>query len=154
MYHEYVEAASDCMPMEKINAYGLYHAKGIFENQRSENDGHRVVNLTRSGYSGSQKYGAVFWSGDISASWETLEKQIAAGLNFCVCGLPCWTVDAGGFFVKKGNTWYWNGEYEQGYRDDEYRELYVRWYQFGAFLPVFRSHGILAISENVFTTRC
>ena len=95
MYHEYVEAASDCMPMEKINAYGLYHAKGIFENQRSENDGHRVVNLTRSGYSGSQKYGAVFWSGDISASWETLEKQIAAGLNFCVCGLPCWTVDVG-----------------------------------------------------------
>lgn len=141
MYQEYVESAAKCMPREKINAYGLCHAKGVYERQRAENDGSRVVNLTRSGCAGSQKYGTVLWSGDISASWETLRKQIAAGLNFCASGLPYWTMDIGGFFVKQGKPWYWNGQYEQGYEDNEYRELYVRWYQFGAFLPVFRSHG-------------
>lgn len=141
MYCEYVESAAKCMPREKMNAYGLYHARGVYERQRAENDGHRIVNLTRSGYSGSQKYGTVLWSGDTSASWDTLKKQIPAGLNFCASGHPYWTMDIGGFFVKQGEFWYWNGEYEQGYRDDEYRELYVRWYQFGAFVPVFRSHG-------------
>lgn len=141
MYHAFVSDAANCMPPEKSAAYCLYHAQGIYEGQRSCTDEKRVVNLTRSGWPGSQKYGAVLWSGDISASWETLRRQIVAGLQFCICGLPYWTLDIGAFFVKRGVSWFWNGDYDKGLEDPAYRELYVRWFQYGAFLPVFRSHG-------------
>ncbi len=141
MYREYVAAAADCMPPDKSAAYGLYHARALYEGQRSCTEARRVVNLTRSGWMGSQKYGTILWSGDISASWETLRKQIVAGLKFCICGLPYWTLDIGAFFVKRGIPWFWDGGYDAGSEDAGYRELYVRWFQYGAFLPVFRSHG-------------
>ena len=141
MYREYVAAAADCMPPDKSAAYGLYHARALYEGQRSCTEARRVVNLTRSGWMGSQKYGTILWSGDISASWETLRKQIVAGLQFCICGLPYWTLDIGAFFVKRGIPWFWDGGYDAGAEDAGYRELYVRWFQYGAFLPVFRSHG-------------
>ncbi|HJA92150.1 MAG TPA: glycoside hydrolase family 31 protein [Candidatus Eisenbergiella merdipullorum] len=150
MYHEYLEAASEIMPRQKANVYGMYHARAIYEGQRdwdakrqaaSGGVQKRVVNLTRSGWAGSQRYGTILWSGDICASWETLRRQVAAGLHFCASGMPYWTLDIGAFFVKKGNDWFWNGEYEDGCQDPAYRELYVRWLQYGAFLPVFRSHG-------------
>lgn len=141
MYREFTEAAGNCMEIGKANVYGLYHARAVYEGQRSYENTKRVMNLTRSGYAGSQRYGTVLWSGDISASWETLKKQIAAGLHFCASGLPYWTLDIGAFFVKKGESWFWNGEYDDGTQDYGYRELYVRWFQFGAFLPIFRSHG-------------
>ena len=140
MYQEYVEAAADSMPIEKANAYGYYHAAGIWEGQRGCSR-KRVINLTRNGYLGSQKYGTILWSGDIAADWETLRCQIASGLNFCASGLPYWTLDIGAFFVKKGAPWYWDGEFDDAAQDPGYRELYVRWLQYGAFLPVFRSHG-------------
>ena len=140
-YRTFVEEAGKLMPADKANAYGLYHARGIYEGQRGESEEKRVVNLTRSGYPGIQKYGAILWSGDISASWDTLRRQIVAGLQFCICGLPYWTLDIGAFFVKKGPQWYWDGAYPTGLENPGYRELYVRWYQYGAFLPVFRSHG-------------
>lgn len=101
----------------------------------------RVVNLTRSGYLGQQRFGTILWSGDISASWETLRRQIAAGLHFCASGLPYWTVDVGAFFVKNGLQWFWNGKYDEGPKDPAYCELFTRWFQWGAFLPVFRVHG-------------
>ncbi|MGE5613731.1 MAG: TIM-barrel domain-containing protein [Bacillota bacterium] len=123
------------------NAFPLFHSRTMYEGQRSVTDGKRVVNLTRSGYTGQQKYGTILWSGDISAKWSTLEKQIPAGLNFCATGLPYWTLDIGAFFVKKGDTWFWDGDFEGGCDDMGYRELYTRWLQFGAFLPIFRSHG-------------
>lgn len=141
MYREYVEAAADCMPPDKSAAYGLYHARTLYEGQRSCTENKRVVNLTRSGWMGSQKFGTILWSGDISASWETLRRQITAGLQLCICGLPYWTLDIGAFFVKRGTPWFWNGDYDGGTEDPGYRELYVRWFQYGAFLPVFRSHG-------------
>lgn len=141
MYREFVDAAGGCMPVQKSNSYGLFHARAVYEGQRGCTDEKRVVNLTRSGYPGSQKYGTILWSGDIHASWGTLKKQIAAGLHFCASGLPYWTLDIGAFFVKKGTPWFWNGEYENGCADYGYRELYVRWFQYGAFLPIFRSHG-------------
>lgn len=141
MYRTFVEEAGKLMPIDKANAYGLYHAMGIYEGQRGETEAKRVVNLTRSGYLGIQKYGTILWSGDTYASWETLKKQIVAGLQFCACGLPYWSLDIGAFFVKKGPQWYWNGEYPKGLEDPGYRELYVRWFQYGAFLPIFRSHG-------------
>lgn len=122
-------------------AYPLMHAKAIYEGQRSVTEEKRVVNLTRSGYTGQQKYGVILWSGDICAKWSTLKNQITAGLNFCVTGMPYWTLDIGAFFVKPGHMWFWDGDYEEGCKDLGYRELYTRWYQYGAFLPVFRSHG-------------
>ena len=141
MYQEFVKETAKFMPMERANAFGMYHAMGIYEEMRKRDSKRRVVNLTRSGYPGSQKYGTILWSGDISASYQTLREQIRAGLNFCASGLPYWTLDIGAFFVKQGIPWYWDGEYEGSASDPAYRELYTRWYQLGAFLPIFRSHG-------------
>ena len=127
---------------EYINAYSLNHSKGIYEGQRSATSEKRVVNLTRSSYAGQHRYATVTWSGDVSASFETLRRQIPAGISFCAAGEPYWTVDIGAFFVKnKEDLWFWSGEYENGCDDPAYRELYVRWFQYGAFLPMFRSHG-------------
>ena len=126
---------------ERINAYSLLHSQGLYEGQRAADDRKRVFLLTRSGSVGQQRYGSVTWSGDHSATWSTLRRQIADGLNFCVTGNPYWTFDIGAYFVTPGKEWFWRGDFEQGSRDLGYRELYVRWLQMGAFLPVFRSHG-------------
>ncbi len=139
----------------KANAYALQHAKGIFENQKADYPDRRVLNLTRSGYASGQKYNAMLWSGDTYASWETLRKQIVEGLNMSISGYPFWTLDIGGFFTvwkkwqKRGCScsgdptpkWFWRGDYEDGVQDAGYRELYVRWIEYGTFLPMFRSHG-------------
>lgn len=140
---------------EYANLFATMHAKGIYENQRADAPEKRVLNLTRSGYSSSQRYGAVLWSGDIDAKWSTLKKQIAEGLNMAASGYPWWTLDAGAFFVLKENwqargcnchtdpspKWFWQGDYEEGVADKGYQELYVRWLQMACFLPMFRSHG-------------
>ena len=137
------------------NLFALKHAQGIFEHQKKQAPEKRVVNLTRSGYAGSQQYGTILWSGDISANWDTLRRQITEGLNFCMSGLPYWTLDIGGFFVvgtdytKRGcgcndnpnPLWFWSGHYNGGCEDLGYRELYTRWLEYGVFLPIFRSHG-------------
>lgn len=125
-----------------ISAYSLLHSQGIYEGQRATSEDKRVVNLTRSAYGGQQRYGAITWSGDIVASWETLSKQIVDGLNFCITGIPYWTLDIGGFFVSdREHAWFWSGDYNEGHQDLGYRELYTRWFQYAAFLPIFRSHG-------------
>lgn len=119
-----------------INAYSLLHSKGIYEGQRAETDDKRVVNLTRSAYAGQHRYATVTWSGDISATWDTLRKQVADGLNFCMTGAPYWTTDIGAFFVRnQAHLWFWRGDYDDGVADLGYRELYVRWFQLGAFCP-------------------
>ena len=141
MYNEYIRTSSKFIPRDKINAYALVHAQTIYEGMRSETQDYRVCNLTRSAHTGSQRYGTILWSGDISAKWDTLRKQIPAGLNFCASGLPFWTLDIGGFFVKEGTQWFWNGDYDDPDNDLGFRELYTRWFQLGAFLPIFRSHG-------------
>ena len=139
----------------RANLYALAHARGIYENQRADAPDRRVLNLTRSGYVGSQRYGAVLWSGDISARWDVMKAQIAEGLSMAASGYPWWTLDIGGFFVVRENwrgrgcgcdndptpKWFWQGDYEDGVDNLGYRELYVRWLQFGCFLPMFRSHG-------------
>ncbi len=120
-----------------FNAYALMNAKGIYDGQREENPDERVFILTRSGFAGIQRYGAVTWSGDIGTRWEDMEAQITAGLNFAMAGLPYWTMDIGGFCVEKR---YENAQ--EGSKDmEEWRELNARWYQFGAFAPLFRVHG-------------
>lgn len=140
---------------DRANLYAMAHARGIFENQRKAAPKKRVLNLTRSGYAGSQKYGTMLWSGDTCATWSNFRKQITEGLNMCLSGMPYWTLDIGAFFTVKEkwqnrgcncNTdsqpkWFWQGDYEDGVNDLGYRELYVRWFQYGGFLPMFRSHG-------------
>jgi alpha-D-xyloside xylohydrolase len=127
---------------ETINAYSLLHSEGLYTGQRSTSSSKRVLNLTRSGYPGQQRYGTVVWSGDVTATWETLRRQIAEGLNFCATGLPYWTTDVGAFFVaKRPDAWFWAGDYDDGAQDLGYRELFVRWFQYAAWLPMFRAHG-------------
>lgn len=133
---------------EYINAYSLLHSQGIYEGQRSVTSEKRVVNLTRSHFPGQQRYSTIVWSGDTTATWETLRKQLAGGLNLVVTGNPKWTFDIGAFFVgRKPELWFWDGDFPQGCEDEGYRELYVRWFQFGAFLPMFRAHGTDAPRE-------
>ena len=129
------------MDAARVNAYSLYHSKGIYENQRAAAPDKRVVNLTRSAYAGQQRYGTITWPGDPSAKWSTLRQHIPALLNFSASGCPYSTMDIGAFFVRSKEQWFWSGEYEAGCEDLGYRELYTRWFQFGAFLPLFRSHG-------------
>ena len=140
-YQEYCTELANHLPAWATNAFPLYHAQAVFEGQIGETREKRVCNLTRSAYTGQQRYGTILWSGDTAASWETLKSQIACGLSFVSCGLPYWTVDIGAFFVKKSVAWYWNGEYDNTVEDAGYLELFTRWYQWAAFLPVFRGHG-------------
>ncbi len=123
-----------------MNAYSLMHTKGLYEGQRSVTKEKRVFILTRSAFTGQQRYAAATWSGDVSATWDVFRDQIAAGLNFSITGIPYWTSDIGAFFVND-KDWFRHGEFPGGVEDPEYREFFIRWYQFGAFCPLFRVHG-------------
>ena len=126
----------------QINLYSLYHAQGIYQGQRSVTDRKRVVNLTRSSYAGQHRYATIVWSGDVSSSWEVLRRQVPEGLNYCATGENYWTTDAGGFFpMGHGGAWFGAGDFNDGVNDLGFRELYVRWLQFSAFLPMMRAHG-------------
>ena len=118
-----------------LNTYSLMNAKGIYQGQRSADPEQRVFILTRSAYAGQQRYAAATWSGDIAARWYDLKAQISAGLNFCLSGIPYWTMDIGGFSTEP--------RYQNAAGEDleEWRELMTRWFQFGAFCPLFRAHG-------------
>jgi alpha-D-xyloside xylohydrolase len=113
-----------------LNPYSLMTTKGTYEGQRAAGD-KRVFTLTRSAWAGQQRYAALPWSGDTTASWATLRNQIAGGINVAMAGLPYWTQDTGGFFVN----------YPDGERNPEYQELYARWNQFAIFNPIYRIHG-------------
>jgi alpha-D-xyloside xylohydrolase len=115
-----------------LNPYSLMTTRGVYEGQRAAGPGgKRVFTLTRSAWAGQQRYAAMPWSGDTTASWATLRAQIAGGLNVGMAGLPYWTQDTGGFFVT----------FPEGERNPTWRELYARWNQFGAFNPIYRIHG-------------
>lgn len=127
-----------------FNTYALMNAKAIYEGQRETDRNRRVFLLTRSGFAGLQRYSTATWSGDIGTRWEDMKAQISAGLNFAVSGIPYWTMDIGGFSVE--NRYYTAmQEYELTGRENsdlrEWRELLTRWYQFGAFCPLYRAHG-------------
>ncbi|KAH7010082.1 glycosyl hydrolases family 31-domain-containing protein [Ilyonectria destructans] len=109
------------------NIYPVDYAKAFYEGMVSEGQTD-VVNLLRCAWAGSQKYGALVWSGDIASSWSSLRNQLTAGLNMGIAGLPWWTTDIGGFH---------GGDPD----DDKFRELFVRWFQWGTFCPVMRLHG-------------
>ncbi|HYO22421.1 MAG TPA: TIM-barrel domain-containing protein [Flavisolibacter sp.] len=124
-----------------LNAYPLQNAKGIYEGQRTTNPDSRVFILTRSAFAGLQRYASATWSGDIASRWHDMKAQISAGINFSMSGIPYWTMDIGGFSVES--------RYEKPNEKDldEWRELQTRWFQFGAFVPLFRSHGQFPLRE-------
>lgn len=118
-----------------FNAYALVQAQGVFEGQHATDPGNRVFILTRSAFAGLQRYSAANWSGDIAARWHDMAAQIPCGLNFSMSGIPWWTMDIGGFSVESR---YYNPTPADL---EEWRELMTRWHQYGAFVPLFRSHG-------------
>ncbi len=117
--------------------YPLMVSKAVYEGQRDATSDKRVCILTRSAFSGQQRYGVINWSGDIGGTWDAYKRQIVAGLNFTITGLPYWTTDIGGFF-RPGST---------QYSDKKFHELLIRWHQWGAFNPIFRVHGYMTETE-------
>jgi alpha-D-xyloside xylohydrolase len=117
------------------NEFPLLSTTAVYEGQRAASDQKRVFILSRSAYAGEQRNASAVWSGDVDPNWETFRRQIPAGLNYSVSGLPYWTTDIGGFVSANPD-------------DPGYRELYVRWFEFGAFCPIFRAHGTRTTNEN------
>lgn len=109
------------------NLYPREYARAFYEGMQREGQGN-IVNLVRCAWAGSQKYGALVWSGDIASSFESMRNQLMAGLNMGIAGIPWWTTDIGGFHGGDPN-------------DEKFRELFVRWFQWGTFCPVMRLHG-------------
>jgi len=117
------------------NAFPLMTTQGVYQGQRGESDKKRVFILSRSAFAGTQRNAAAAWSGDINSDWIFFKKQVPAGLNYSISGLPYWTTDIGGFV--SGNP-----------DDPEYRELFIRWFQFGTFNPILRVHGTRSTNQN------
>ena len=117
--------------------YPLFVSQAVYEGQRLASSDKRVCILTRSAFLGQQKYGMINWSGDIGGPWDTYKRQIVAGLNYTITGMPYWTTDIGGFF-RPGKS---------QYTDEKYQELLTRWYQWGTFNPIFRIHGYQTETE-------
>ncbi|KAL1584610.1 hypothetical protein WHR41_06970 [Cladosporium halotolerans] len=109
------------------NTYPKEYARAFYEGQEAAGQ-KNIVNLLRCAWAGSQRYGALVWSGDIASSWGSFKNQLAAGLNMGIAGIPWWTTDIGGF--HGGNP-----------DDPAFRELLIRWFQWGTFCPVMRLHG-------------
>ena len=139
---------------EYFNAYSLVNADAIYNGQRSvwkgKKDEPRVFLLTRSGFAGEQRYSTATWSGDIGTRWEDMRAQMTAGLNYSMSGIPFWGMDQGGFcvedrYVKAQQLFDRTGQENEDLK--EWRELQTRWNQFGAFIPLFRSHGQWPLRE-------
>ena len=113
--------------LEIGNIYPVEYARTFYEGMQAEGQ-KNIVNLLRCAWAGSQRYGALVWSGDIASSFESMRNQLAAGLNMGLAGIPWWTTDIGGFHGGDPN-------------DSAFRELFVRWFQWGTFCPVMRLHG-------------
>jgi alpha-D-xyloside xylohydrolase len=119
-----------------MNAYPLMNSRAVYDGQRGVAPDQRVFILTRSGFAGIQRYATVTWSGDITSTFSTLRKQIAAGLGFSISGTPYWTTDTGGYTMEPRLARARDGEALA-----EWRELNARWFQFSAFSPILRVHG-------------
>jgi alpha-D-xyloside xylohydrolase len=119
------------------NIYPLLVSRTVYEGLRHDAPDRRAFILTRSAFPGQQRYATATWSGDIGNSWETLRRQVAAGLDYVVTGLPWWTTDTGGFF-RPGT-----GQYA----DTDYHERFLRWLQYSTFTPLQRVHGYQTNTE-------
>ena len=139
---------------EYFNAYSTVNADAIYNGQRSVWKGKpnepRVFLLTRSGFAGEQRFSTATWSGDIGTRWEDMRAQMTAGLNYSISGIPFWGMDQGGFcvenrYVAAQQLFDRTGQENEDLK--EWRELQTRWNQFGAFIPLFRSHGQWPLRE-------
>jgi alpha-D-xyloside xylohydrolase len=118
-----------------VNVYPLLDTEAVYDGQRAASNRKRVFILSRSAFAGSQRNAVTAWSGDINSDWFSFRRQIPAGLNFALSGIPYWTTDIGGFVL--GNP-----------SDPAFRELFVRWFQYGTFNPILRVHGTRNPDEN------
>jgi len=139
---------------EYFNAYSTMNADAIYNGQRSVWKGKmnepRVFLLTRSGFAGEQRFSTATWSGDIGTRWEDMRAQMTAGLNYSMSGIPFWGMDQGGFCVENRYVYAQQFFDRRGVETEdlvEWRELQARWNQFGAFIPLFRSHGQWPLRE-------
>ena len=139
---------------EYFNAYSTVNADAIYNGQRSvykgKADEPRVFLLTRSGFAGEQRFSTATWSGDIGTRWEDMRAQMTAGLNYSMSGIPFWGMDQGGFCVENRYMAAQQIFDRAGVETEdlkEWRELQCRWNQFGAFIPLFRSHGQWPLRE-------
>ena len=133
------------------NVYPLFHTTAVYEGFRRDfGDGHRVMILARAAYLGAQRNGTVFWSSDVTSTWDMLKRSIPAGLNFTASGMPYWDTDIAGFFSPNLSVNYHSAHKplidSSNVRDtvdryEDYPELFVRWFEWGAFQPVMRAHG-------------
>jgi len=144
-YQKALTTPTECGPStEYFNAYALMNADAIYNGQREVDPDKRVFLLTRNGFPGLQRYSTASWSGDIGSSWLDMRAQMAAGLNYCLSGIPFWGMDIGGFtvpdrFMAAESLYRTTGEVNGDLV--EWRELQTRWHQWGAFVPIFRAHG-------------
>jgi len=118
-----------------VNVYPLLDTGAVYDGQRSASDKKRVFILSRSAFAGSQRNAVTAWSGDINSDWFSFRRQIPAGLNFALSGIPYWTTDIGGFVFGSP-------------ADPAFRELFIRWFQYATFNPVLRVHGTRNPDEN------
>ncbi len=118
-----------------VNVYPLLDTQAVYQGQRSASDQKRVFILSRSAFAGSQRNAVTAWSGDINSDWLSFRRQVPAGLNFALSGIPYWTTDIGGFVFGSPS-------------DPAFRELFVRWFQYGTFNPILRVHGTRNPDEN------
>jgi alpha-D-xyloside xylohydrolase len=118
-----------------LNAYPLLDTQAVYQGQRSASDKKRVFILSRSAFAGSQRNAVTAWSGDINSDWFSFRRQIPAGLNFSLSGVPYWTTDIGGFVFGSPT-------------DPGFRELFIRWFQYATFNPILRVHGTRNPDEN------
>ena len=129
--------ANKSMPGEIYrNVFSLFVNRTVYEGSLKDEPNKRAMILTRCGFSGIQRYGAAVWSGDVGNDFETLRRQLTAGLGLISSGLPWWTFDAGGFFRPQNQ-----------YNDKVYHERFIRWLQISAFLPMMRVHGYMSDTE-------
>jgi len=120
------------------NVFPLMHTGNVYTHWRETTDKKRVFILTRSGFAGDQRYAATTWSGDVYSTFQAFQRQVPAGLNFALSGMPYWTTDIAGYGPPLARNTH----------DPAYQELYTRWYEYGVFCPIFRTHGHRANNEN------
>jgi alpha-D-xyloside xylohydrolase len=128
-YTSFLRSTTFAGPASQVrNLFPLVHSTTFYNGLLAVHPNQRPYILTRCAWASQQKNGTAIWSGDIGSSFSELQKQIPAGLNFVATGIPYWTTDIGGY--SGGDP-----------KDPAYREVYTRWWQYGAFCPIFRSHG-------------